>query len=1026
MSDARPARSLRSRIFLSFLAVVVPLLVLVVASIELVLVPHVKEDMWAELENATRVIAKAVDDSGSVAIRQHLKGIAEKHRVIARQRMELVERGLITRGEAIARLREVFLRQTVGSSGYVYCLDSSGNVPVHPKPAVEGTNQAEYDFVREQMQRREGYLEYDWRNPGEAAPRPKALYMVYFEPLDWIISASSYRSEFDELLDPADFRETVLSLRFHQSGYSYVINEQGDVLIHPVLREFNALTQTGVEADFVDDMLRAGSGRIEYRWQNPAETRPRRKMAVYDSVPAYDWVVVSTAYTGEVMKPIWIIRGTAYGAVLLLLAAGGTLSYLFSRRLTRPVEAMIAQLDHNARNGAHDPLPEDGSRELARLAREVNIFMAAVDERTRQLNEQRQRYQSLFETSPNGIFVFRDSRIIDCNPAGEAMLGASRGQLVGIDPVEISPPMQPDGTDSASGARAHLRSALKDGTTSFEWVHYRMDGTPFHAEITLRVFGTEGGEPLLVSFVRDVTERKQAEAAIRRERDFSQALVDASPAYILILDPGHRIRVVNPALCEALGYTREQMIGQDYFDLVIPAEDRDRLRQAIERIREAARHGDSATTTGTNRALARDGTAHWVLWSGTWLRDYGGGEEGLLAVGVDVTEERSLQEQLHHAQKLEALGRLAGGVAHDLNNMLGGILNAAELIALRMPDDDPMHDHVRLIADTVERAAELAGRLLAFSRKGKSASTPVDLHELLEAALKIFTSGMDPRIEVQSALDAEHPVLVGDPSQLQNVLLNLFINARDAMPAGGTLRIETRNIRLDDDACEASAFPLEPGPHLEVVVADTGHGMDQATRAKVFEPFFTTKEEGKGTGLGLSSAFGVVTAHRGEIRVESEPGTGTRFTMRLPCADSTVRPAAQTETELPRGSGTVLLVEDDEVMRTTARLMLEELGYDVISARDGQEAVERYREDPAAIDAVLLDMVMPRMSGRDTFLAIRAIDPQARVLLASGFSDQSTIQDLRAEGLLGFVEKPYRLAALGRALRQAFDAASEG
>jgi CheY-like chemotaxis protein len=253
---------------------------------------------------------------------------------------------------------------------------------------------------------------------------------------------------------------------------------------------------------------------------------------------------------------------------------------------------------------------------------------------------------------------------------------------------------------------------------------------------------------------------------------------------------------------------------------------------------------------------------------------------------------------------------------------------------------------------------------------------------------------------------------------LQSVFLNLFINARDAMPDGGQLRVATRDVVLDQSDCDASPFYLEPGTYIEALVSDTGTGMDEKTLAKIFEPFFTTKGEGQGTGLGLATAYAAIKNHNGEIHAESQPGTGTSFIIHLPESAAEALPPSE-YAMLEHGTGTILLVDDDEVLRTTGRMMLEELGYNVLLARDGSEALAQFEMHHKLIDLTILDMIMPQMSGRDVFRAIRSISPRAKVVLASGFSDRQAVQDLEQEGLYGFLQKPYRIAQLSGIISEA-------
>ena len=269
--------TLRSRIIFFSLLILLPVICFVTITVEAVLVPSIKQNVRNELANSTRVITSSVRQGATASIRNHLRAIAEGNREIARYYFSLVEQNVLSREEAFARLEKILLSQKVGSSGYIYCLDSKGNVVVHPNGGVRETNASNFAFVRKQMEVKEGYLEYDWKNPGESKARPKALYMVYFKPLDWIISASSYRSEFNQLLHPEDFRETVLSLRFGKSGYAYVVNENGQALIHPNYENLNILRQPDVPADFVREMLSRGSDSVVYDWQGPGEKKTRKK-----------------------------------------------------------------------------------------------------------------------------------------------------------------------------------------------------------------------------------------------------------------------------------------------------------------------------------------------------------------------------------------------------------------------------------------------------------------------------------------------------------------------------------------------------------------------------------------------------------------------------------------------------------------------------------------------------------------------------------------------------------------------------
>ncbi|HRX15149.1 MAG TPA: ABC transporter substrate binding protein [Spirochaetota bacterium] len=374
------------------------------------------------------------------------------------------------------------------------------------------------------------------------------------------------------------------------------------------------------------------------------------------------------------------------------------------------------------------------------------------------------------------------------------------------------------------------------------------------------------------------------------------------------------------------------------------------------------------------------------------------------------------EEQLRHAQKMDAIGQLAGGIAHDFNNMLGGILGAAELMLIDPQDSELVKEYARLIIDTTAHASDLTENLLAFSRKGKVLSTPVDCHKIIEDTIKILKRSIDRRIVLQKDLRAQKTMIIGDPGQIQNIVLNLGINARDAMPDGGRLSIATSNVTLDKQKCESSGFDMHEGDYLCITISDTGTGIEASVIDKIFEPFFTTKTIGAGTGLGLAAAYGSVTEHKGSISVSSKKGEGSVFTILLPLSDKNRVSCDEVVGEVPLGKGTVLLAEDESFVRNTAVHILEDLGYTVIIAENGKDAFHLYKIHREKIDLVLLDMIMPGYSGEECFYKIREIDPFMPIVVCSGFAHEQDISKMTEEGLNGFLLKPYRRFELAQML----------
>ncbi|MBF0546594.1 MAG: PAS domain S-box protein [Candidatus Riflebacteria bacterium] len=408
------------------------------------------------------------------------------------------------------------------------------------------------------------------------------------------------------------------------------------------------------------------------------------------------------------------------------------------------------------------------------------------------------------------------------------------------------------------------------------------------------------------------------------------------------------------------------------------------------------------------------GEGHWVwIWSrGKTLRDKDGKiTEVTVGTHIDITERRKLEVRLSQAEKMEAIGQLAGGIAHDFNNQLTGILGNAELI-LQDLDDPTLRPMVQNIISASLRAAELTKQLLAFARKGLYISTVVNVHDLILEVIRFLQRSIDKRILISQQFEAVSPTTIGDPTQLQNALLNLALNSRDAMPNGGDLIFSTSQIDLQPKASDSF---VPPGKYLQICVTDTGSGMGKETLSHIFEPFFTTKEKGKGTGLGLAAVYGTIQNHHGTISVSSELGKGTTFKILLPHVSEVKFETIGNET-IPaiKGQARILLVDDDKISNQTTGKILESLGYRVTPYFDSHEAIEHYKSFWKQIDLVMLDIVMPKIGGRDTFLALRTINPNIKAFIASGFSINGEARQILEDGVLGFIQKPFQISELSR------------
>ena len=506
---------------------------------------------------------------------------------------------------------------------------------------------------------------------------------------------------------------------------------------------------------------------------------------------------------------------------------------------------------------------------------------------------------------------------------------------------------------------------------------------------------------------------RRMERSLRESEENLSITVDSIGDGVIATDEARIIRRINPPASELTGWPAAEAIGRHLNEVLelIDADHRHPIPEAS---------SGTASVTGATLLVGRQGQERVIDARSAPIRTSEGESVGLVVVFRDITEQRMLEEQLRHSQKMDSIGRLAGGVAHDFNNMLGGIMGAAEVLSLSLGEGHPAGRWVEIIIDASKRAAELTDKLLSFSRKAKVQDTKVDTHAIIAKTCSLLERSIDRRIVLRQELTALRPCVRGDPSRLQNALLNLGVNARDAMAEGGTLTFATKNVVLDAPYCEASPFELTPGQYVQISVSDTGTGMDDQTRTRAFEPFFTTKEQGKGTGLGLASVYGTMREHHGAINVHSEVGRGTAFDLCLPVdagPDDAAADAEEAFQDTTVFEGRVLVVEDEASMRAVADEFLTSMGFSVMFAHDGEEGVRLFREYHAVIAFVLLDVVMPRMNGKEAYAAIRAVDPSARVVFCSGFPGAESLPEVGPAEGVGFVRKPYSKAELRAVIR---------
>ena len=622
-----------------------------------------------------------------------------------------------------------------------------------------------------------------------------------------------------------------------------------------------------------------------------------------------------------------------------------------------------------------------------------------------------ERYRLLFRASPLPTWVYdlETLRFLAVNDAAVRAYGWSREEFLAMDITAVRPPED----------RAALRRFVREMPEGFNqsegrWRHRTRDGRELDVEITSHSLEFDGRRARLVH-VSDVSERNRATQALRESEARFRTVVESIDEGLLITDRDDRIVYANTRVTEMLGWTAGELAGRIGHEVLVPEGEREAMRSRLDGRRIAGRASRWQT-----QLLRRDGARVAVEVSGMPFRDAAGEVVGTIAVFAEITERLRLEEQLRHSQKMEAVGRLAGGIAHDFNNLLTAITNYSELLLEELAPASPLREDVREIRGAADRAAALTRQLLAFGRRQVLQPTTLEPNGIVTELERMLRRLLGPEIVFGVSLDPGAGHVSADRGQLEQVLMNLVVNARDAMPGGGTLTIETGRARIE----AGDVAGLAAGDYVRLAVRDTGCGMDEATKARVFEPFFTTKGPGEGTGLGLPMVYGIVAQSGGAVTIDSAPRRGTCMTILLPRVASAAEPTRRISGAVaavaePGALGTVLLADDEEAVRTAVARILRKAGYRVLAASNGSEALGAAELHAGPIEILLTDLSMPGMSGKELAERVRAARPGTRVVMMSGHGgDQLARRDPEHDDLV-FLQKPFTLQALLATLRSA-------
>lgn len=620
------------------------------------------------------------------------------------------------------------------------------------------------------------------------------------------------------------------------------------------------------------------------------------------------------------------------------------------------------------------------------------------------------RYRQVFNIAPAGICEvdYRKGRLVNVNDTICKYTGYSRNELLSKKALDLL------SDESQTIYLNRLENFLQeeDVPEVVECTALKKDGSSFKFKFYESYIYEDKNVVGATIVAQDITEQKVAEAALRENQEKYRTAMEANPDPVVVYDIEGKITYFNPAFTRVFGWSLEERLGRKLDDFV-PEKAWPETKTMIAKVLD----GEMFSSIETCR-YDKNGEIILVAISGAVYKDQNGHPIGSVINLRDISDQKRTEAQLQQAQKMEAIGTLAGGIAHDFNNLLMGIQGRTSLLIMDNESNDSHVEHLRGIENYVKSATELTKQLLAFARGGKYEILPTDLNELIDKSSEMF-GRTRKEITIHRKRQKEIWTVEVDQSQIEQVMVNLYVNAWQSMPEGGELYIETENVIIDSDFVKP--YRIEFGKYVKISVIDTGIGMDKATQEKIFDPFFTTKEIGKGTGLGLASVYGIVKNHNGFINVYSEKGEGTVFNIYLPVSEKIISRKLEFDKDIKKGNETVLLVDDEEMIIDVGKEFIKKIGYKVLIAKTGKAAIELYEANRDEIDIVILDMIMPEMGGGDTYDKLKEIDFEVKVLLSSGYSANGQATKILERGCNGFIQKPFNMSDLSKKIREVLD-----
>jgi len=633
--------------------------------------------------------------------------------------------------------------------------------------------------------------------------------------------------------------------------------------------------------------------------------------------------------------------------------------------------------------------------------RDITDYKKAEEE----LKTRRNYLESVLRNAPDAIVTLDSSHLIlEWNPGAERIFGYTSHEVAGKDLDDLI--ANPDVMDEATTITLQVLSGK--GIYPRETVRYRKDHTPVNVIVAASPILMNGEVQGVVAVYTDITEQKRTEEFLKRSEETYRNILESIEEGYYEVDIAGNLVFFNDSICKLLGYSRDELMGMNYRG----CSEKESLGKLYKIFNRVYRTGKPEQIFDWE-IVRKDNTKRHIEGSVSLTKDFNGNATGFRGVVRDITEKISLQAQVLQAQKMEAIGTLAGGIAHNFNNLLMSVQGNASLMLLETPSDHPHYKRLTNIEKLVKSGSELTGQLLGYARGGKYELKQISINSIIKETSAIFTKTRKD-ITFYHDLEPELSLVKADQGQIEQVIFNIYINAAEAMSRGGELYITTKNIAHTD--IERKPYKIKAGSYVLISIRDTGIGMDKAIQEKIFDPFFTTKGLGKRTGLSLASVYGIIKAHDGYIDVQSIKGRGTTFFLYLPAPAHIIGKKTQSAAMIERGKASILLVDDEEIVLDVGEALLSSLGYTVIIAHGGKEAIETLRTSfpSSPPDLVILDMIMPHAGGGETYDRMKELYPSIKVLLSSGYSIDGQAKEILNRGCNGFIQKPFTLKDLSK------------